>query len=468
MIDKKFAVAVVAPQEPFEFFGDFWEGVWSAAYELAPLGVQVQSILLESPDAERQAQALEELLRADVNAVVLLPADSQRLDVLIDRHAQNGTPVVTVSNDAPLSGRAVFVGPDYQVTGRLAGEMLRNVLQSDSRIATLAGPPTSARVQQYKGFQEALRENSPAFEISEFESGAALLDAMSGTGLPFDGVYLGWSECVQLRPILARMVSPARAIAFGMTPITTPYLQSGILCAVIDSSLYYQGYLAVQKAYECANAQLTESRWIAIPSSVMLSAHASGKGQNTSTHLVMEAVLRQRTRQLHTYKEELGRANARLMSEVETDSLTGLLNRRRFEEILEDAAAARTDSDAPVTVLMVAMDDISEIEELLGKTARDQAVQAVAGALQKACTSDAVVARTGVGEFAVLSYETTAILAQGLTERILHSIAEARTASDPDCTFTVSVRLTCPPLHGRTELKRPAAKVSLSQLRRAG
>jgi diguanylate cyclase (GGDEF)-like protein len=345
--------------------------------------------------------------------------------------------------------------------------MLRNVLQPNGRVATLAGPPTSARIQQYAGFLDALRNNSPEFDITEFGSGEALLEAMGGAGPPFDGLYLGWSECAQLSPILARVVSPARAVAFGMTPITTPHLQSGILCAVIDSSLYYQGYLAVQKAYECANGQSTESRWTAIPSSVMLSAHASGKGQHASTHLVMEAVLRQRTRQLHTYKEELGRANARLMSEVETDSLTGLLNRRRFEEIMEEAAAARTDRDGPVTVLMVAMDDLSEIDELLGQTAVDQAVQAVGDALQKACTSDAVLARTGMGEFAVLSQETTAVLAQGLTERILRSVAEARMATDPDCTFTVSVRLTCTPLSGRSGLKRPAANVSLPKLRKA-
>ena len=54
-------IAVVAPQEPFEFFDAFWEGVWSAAYELAPLGVNVLTVSTATLDVDDQIHALKDV-----------------------------------------------------------------------------------------------------------------------------------------------------------------------------------------------------------------------------------------------------------------------------------------------------------------------------------------------------------------------------------------------------------------------
>ena len=57
MNEKSITIAVIAPREPFEFFDLVWEGVWSAAYELAPLGVEVRTVSTRhydiSPDGKR-------------------------------------------------------------------------------------------------------------------------------------------------------------------------------------------------------------------------------------------------------------------------------------------------------------------------------------------------------------------------------------------------------------------------------
>jgi diguanylate cyclase (GGDEF)-like protein len=411
------------------------------------------------------------LLPEKPDAVVLLAAESDGLNALIDRHAERGASVVTVFNDAPSSRRALFVGPDHLVAGRLAAEMLGNVLTPGNRIAVLAGAPSSTHLKQrYEGFRDAFRGHDAQFCFTEYQSSEDLLSHMGTGELEFDGLYLGCPEAAELGKILGSLRRPARAVTFHLTEITKPFLESGILCAVIDSSLYSQGYLAVQKAYECIQSRSIESRWVSIPSAVMLSAHAASHSTMDFQNGVMEAVLQQRTRELYNYKRELGLANSRLLSEAETDSLTGLLNQRKFAELLGEALARSLDSTTPVALLVVAMDDAREIASLLGQSAMDQAVYAVAGALRIACSADDVLARTGPAEFAVLLTGKTLAFAGALKERIIKCVTEARMAADPEFVFRVSTGLAWTPIHGRSasDLKRAATVVPFVGLRKAG
>lgn len=474
MHEKNVTIAVVAPQEPFEFFSDFWEGVWSAAYELAPLGVQVNNILVENLDARLQAQSLEELLRNAPDVIVLLPCESQEFDTLIERNVQRGVPVVTVFNDAPLSRRALFVGPDYRVAGRLAGQMLGSVLPPKSHIATLTGSPDDAHLsQQYQGFREALDAGSQ-FTLTEFEIAEDLLSAASAGDFPWAGLYVGCSESRMLNDVLRLVKRPARSVTFGLTDLTRPYLESGTLCAVIDSSRYYQGYLAVQKAYECVHAHSVESRWVSIPSAVMLPAHVTVDGQRSSMYLVMETVLRQRTAQLRNYKQELDVVKARLMRAAETDSVSGLLNLRKFQELLDQAATGHSNGALPVVLLVLALDDAEGIANVFGQATLDQAIQAVAGVLRGVCQADEILGRTGPAEFTLL-LKATLPAAQSLASRILESLGEARMAADPDHVFSVSLGMVWTPVHGRTgsELRIAAQSVlrkpeEFHELRKAG
>jgi diguanylate cyclase (GGDEF)-like protein len=469
--EKSVTIAVVAPQEPFEFFSDFWEGVWSAAYELAPLGVQVNNILIETLDAGLQAQSLEELLRAVPDVIVLLPVESQQFDALIERHAQRGVPVVTVFNDAPRSRRALFVGPDYRVAGRLAGQMLGSVIPQRSRIAALTGSRTSAHLgQQYEGFREALGTGGSEFILTEYETAEDLLAG----DFSYGGLYAGCGESPLLDEVLKLVRKPARAVTFGLTDISKPYLESGALCAVIDSSRYYQGYLAVQKAYECVRAQSIESRWVSIPSAVMLPAHVSAEGLRSSMYVVMETVLRQRTAQLRNYKQELDLVNARLMRTGEIDALSGLLNLRKFEEVLGQAFAGTGDRNTTIALLVFALDDAPGIAGLLGQAAADQAIQSIAGALRAACRPDDIVGRTGDAEFAVMLKGPLSV-AQALADRILNCVSEVRMAADPEYVLSVSFAMVWTPMHGRTggELKTAAQSIlrkaeGFQALRKAG
>ncbi|HEX8098914.1 MAG TPA: sensor domain-containing diguanylate cyclase, partial [Actinomycetota bacterium] len=112
----------------------------------------------------------------------------------------------------------------------------------------------------------------------------------------------------------------------------------------------------------------------------------------------------------------------RLEQLATTDSLTGLANRRRFEE-----EAARTIDHIArygtrAAALMIDLDGFKEVNDRAGHQAGDEVLKRVADNLRRRLRSSDLVARLGGDEFVVLLTETgveqAALVAEALIERI--------------------------------------------------
>jgi diguanylate cyclase (GGDEF)-like protein len=92
----------------------------------------------------------------------------------------------------------------------------------------------------------------------------------------------------------------------------------------------------------------------------------------------------------------------RLVYQAYHDSLTGLANRARFREQLEEAVERhRRDGDG-LALLFIDLDDFKLVNDRLGHTIGDRLLRAVGERLGSRACPDAVVARLGGDEFAVL------------------------------------------------------------------
>ena len=103
------------------------------------------------------------------------------------------------------------------------------------------------------------------------------------------------------------------------------------------------------------------------------------------------------------------------------DGLTGLLNRRAFEELLVIEAARRT--AAPLSLVMIDIDDFKSVNDQFGHPAGDQVIVAVGGAIAKALRLTDLAARYGGEEFVVLLPDTTLEDAFPVAERLRSLIA---------------------------------------------
>jgi diguanylate cyclase (GGDEF)-like protein len=97
-------------------------------------------------------------------------------------------------------------------------------------------------------------------------------------------------------------------------------------------------------------------------------------------------------------RRELARVSEQVALAARTDVLTGLLNRRAFESMLEDPTAAL----APGSMAAIDVNDLKPLNDRLGHAVGDSALRAVARALQSRSRLGDPVFRMGGDEFLVM------------------------------------------------------------------
>ncbi|WP_312795361.1 sensor domain-containing diguanylate cyclase [Tianweitania sp.] len=90
-----------------------------------------------------------------------------------------------------------------------------------------------------------------------------------------------------------------------------------------------------------------------------------------------------------------------------TDALTGLANRRAFDEAIADAGAEAGYTGRSFSMVVADLNGLKRINDTLGHRVGDDVIRLVGASLQKALKSNETIARVGGDEFYLLLRETT-------------------------------------------------------------
>lgn len=121
--------------------------------------------------------------------------------------------------------------------------------------------------------------------------------------------------------------------------------------------------------------------------------------------------------------QQLNEANRRLHQQALLDPLTGLGNRRHFQNLMQ---ARRQQAHPASSVLMLLdLDHFKQINDTLGHAAGDEVLRDVAKRLISVCGEDAHIIRWGGEEFLIYAPCAAAAEATVLTENILIALNEA-------------------------------------------
>ena len=138
-----------------------------------------------------------------------------------------------------------------------------------------------------------------------------------------------------------------------------------------------------------------------------------------------ERQLEDARRKLQANQESLLEANARLAALASQDGLTGLKNRRAFEERMVEELARIRRTGQPVSLLLLDIDHFKAFNDSFGHPRGDDVLRAVARLFSRAIRDSDVAVRFGGEEFAIILPNTGVEGAVQMGERLRLAIEEA-------------------------------------------
>ncbi len=140
-----------------------------------------------------------------------------------------------------------------------------------------------------------------------------------------------------------------------------------------------------------------------------------------AVNLTLARQLDTRAQEVQTLTQRLERAEAEALN----DPLTGLLNRRGFEQAVSELVA-QSAPGVGMSILLADVDQFKEINDTHGHPVGDQVLRGVAQVLRARIKGADIAARLGGDEFAILLPNTAAAGAITLAEQIRAALLQAR------------------------------------------
>ncbi|MGH8137981.1 MAG: sensor domain-containing diguanylate cyclase [Steroidobacteraceae bacterium] len=123
---------------------------------------------------------------------------------------------------------------------------------------------------------------------------------------------------------------------------------------------------------------------------------------------------------------------------AQTDSLTGVLNRRSLVERLDAACLRAQARGLPISLLFIDLDHFKEINDSFGHPAGDACLGAIIAPIQAELRQSDVIGRYGGEEFVVILSSADSAAARPIAQRILERVASVRVEG-----FGEPISLTC-------------------------
>ena len=145
------------------------------------------------------------------------------------------------------------------------------------------------------------------------------------------------------------------------------------------------------------------------------------------------AKMQQRSQDLESKLQATSKEVTQLRSNLEkvreeamTDALTGVANRKRFDESLRKARKASETSGEAFSLILCDIDFFKRFNDTWGHQTGDQIIRFVAGCMTRHAKEGHIVARYGGEEFGIVMPNTTAEEAEKTAEKIRQTVASKK------------------------------------------
>jgi ribose transport system substrate-binding protein len=253
---KSYTIGLVAKSQGNPVFQAARVGANDAARDLGAkhnLRIKIDWRTPNEEDAQKQAEAIEQLVLAGASGIAVSCSDANKLTDAINSAVKNGVPVATFDSDAPASKRFVTYGVDDVKCGEQVMTELAKIMNGKGTVAILAGNQNAPNLQKrVQGVKNVAKKN-PGIKILETyyhketpqDAAAKVEEVMQAhpdiTGWAMVG---GWPLFTD--NALKWAPGTVKCVSVDALPPQLAYLRSGHVQLLLAQQVYEWGYRSVE------------------------------------------------------------------------------------------------------------------------------------------------------------------------------------------------------------------------------
>ena len=253
---KSYTIGLVAKSQGNPVFQAARVGANDAARDLGKkLGIEIK-IDWRTPneeDAQKQAEAIEQLVLAGADGVAVSCSDANKLTDAINSAVKNGVPVATFDSDAPNSKRFVTYAIDDVKCGEQVMDELAKFMGGKGVVAVLAGNQNAPNLQKrVQGVKNTAKKYSGItirdvyYHKETPQDAAAKVEQVMQANPDITGWAMvgGWplftDNALKWQP------GTVKCVSVDALPPELAYLKSGHVQLLLAQRVYEWGYRSVE------------------------------------------------------------------------------------------------------------------------------------------------------------------------------------------------------------------------------
>jgi ribose transport system substrate-binding protein len=214
-----------------------------------------------------QINMLEDLLTKDLDALIVMPSQSEAATPVLEKYKAKGIPVLLVDSDMEWEGKTTFIGTDNYTSGEAAGKELASHLKEGDEVAIIEGVlGTPVSEDRVRGATDAVTEAGlkiVATQTADFDrvKAVSVVENILTANPNLKGIFAANDEMAlgALKAVTARNMS-IPIIGIDGTSAAIESISNGELTATVSQQPHDMTYKGIENALKVINGGTIDKR----------------------------------------------------------------------------------------------------------------------------------------------------------------------------------------------------------------
>ena len=249
---RKVIYALVVKSKNEFYTKGIYDGICEAEKEFRPYNMSIKIIQTDINDEELQLRKLKEiLLEDDIGGLIITPLAKEKIYKILKPYLEN---LKVISLGMRLHKDILHVGPDYKKMGRIAGEIMCNILRDKEKILIIDNGDDRVSSKAYlDGFVSKIKGTDldiiGPIKGNSVESTIEIVQKYCEED-DIKGIYINRYSQDSLNKIPKKLLIGKKIVTNGMDDLIKKLIKNKVVTATVKEQVFLEGYTAGKKIFD--------------------------------------------------------------------------------------------------------------------------------------------------------------------------------------------------------------------------